>query len=120
MDDDQLLANRYEDDLRQTIRSLARGGYQASRWAGMINQHGGVGSSKRLLEGNKPSDGFTTLWERKQLGLSVEAWILRPWYEPLFTESERAEARRRLAEYEFNIQRFLRSLPPPEWWQTST
>jgi len=51
------------------------------------------------------------------LGWSVEAWILRPWYEPLFTEVERTEARRRLEAHEFDVDRYLRSLKPPEWFQ---
>ena len=45
------------------------------------------------------SDGFTTLWELKRLDLSVEAYVLRPEYAPLFTEEERGIARARLRQY---------------------
>jgi hypothetical protein len=40
----------------------------------------------------------------------VEAWILRPEYRPLFSEDERAEARRRLEERRFDVYRYLRQL----------
>jgi hypothetical protein len=49
------------------------------------------------------SDGFTTLWELKRLDLSVEAFVLRPEYAPLFTEEERAIARARLRQYEYVV-----------------
>ena len=42
---------------------------------------------------------FTTLWELKRLDLSVEAFVLRSEYAPLFTEEERGIARARLKEY---------------------
>jgi hypothetical protein len=40
----------------------------------------------------------------------VEAWVLRPEYEVLFTEDERVTARRRLEDHEFDVDRYLRSL----------
>jgi len=46
------------------------------------------------LRKDEVSDGFTTLWELRPLDLSVEAYVLRPEYAPLFTEEERGIARR--------------------------
>jgi len=51
------------------------------------------------LRKDEVSNGFTTLWDRKRLDLSVEAYVLRPEYAPLFTEEERGIARARLMEY---------------------
>ena len=49
------------------------------------------------------SDGFTTLWELKRLDLSVEAYVLRSEYAPLFTEAERGIARARLRQYRYVV-----------------
>jgi hypothetical protein len=49
------------------------------------------------------SDGFTTLWELKRPDLSVEAFVLRPEYAPLFTQEERSIARARLRQYEYAV-----------------
>jgi hypothetical protein len=49
------------------------------------------------------SDGFTTLWKLQRVDLSVEAYVLRPEYAPLFTEEERAIARARLKGYGYLV-----------------
>jgi hypothetical protein len=65
----------------------------------MLLEYGGVETARRLLRKDDISDGFTTLWELKRLDLSVEAYVLRSEYTPLFTEEERGIARARLKEY---------------------
>jgi hypothetical protein len=45
------------------------------------------------------SDGFTALWERRRLDLTVEATVLRKEFEPLFTPDELDTAGRRLEQY---------------------
>ncbi len=49
--------------------------------------------------------------------MSVEAAVLLPWYQPLFTDEERAIARRRLADHQFDVEDFLRTrgVTPPSW-----
>jgi len=49
------------------------------------------------------SDGFTTPWELKRLDLSVEAFVLRPEYAPLFAEEERSSARACLKGYGYLV-----------------
>ena len=51
-------------------------------------EHSGVETARTLLWKEDVSDGFTTLWELKRLDLSVEAYVLRPEYAPLFTEED--------------------------------
>jgi hypothetical protein len=68
----------------------------------MIAQHGGVGTAKRLLRSPAVSSGFTTLWERHRLDLTVEAMALQPPFAPLFTSEELRTARDRLAEYGYD------------------
>ena len=74
-------------------------GYNATRFLQMISERGGLATARQLLWDDKPSDGFTTLWERKRLDLTVEARILAPEFAPLFTEADRDRALTRLREY---------------------
>ena len=71
--------------------------YTASYFHQMLEESGGVGAAKRLLNTNTPSDGFTRLWECGRLDLTVEAviWDNKEWH-PLFTQGELKVSRRRL------------------------
>jgi hypothetical protein len=70
----------------------------------MLLEYGGVETARRLLRKDDVSDGFTTLWELKRLDLSVDAFVLRSEYAPLFTEEERGIARARLRQYEYAVR----------------
>lgn len=76
--------------------------YNATYFLRMLDDHGGVETAHRLLEPHSAvSDGFTTLVLEKRLDLSVEATVLKPEFQPLFTQDELDEARRRLAPYDW-------------------
>lgn len=92
-------------------------GYNPTRFNEMVADHGGPEAVRQLLEGRDASDGFTTLWEAGRLEMSVEAAVLLPWYELLYTDDERAVARRRLVEHRFDVDAFLRTrcATPPSW-----
>ncbi|RBQ21270.1 hypothetical protein DP939_00640 [Spongiactinospora rosea] len=74
-------------------------GYDARRFLQMLSEHGGVATAKQLVWADTPSDGFTTLWTRGRLDLTVEAHMVQAEYESLFTEEERLKAARRLDDY---------------------
>jgi hypothetical protein len=76
-------------------------GYNATRFLQMITDEGGFAAARKLLRASAVSDGFTTLWERGRLDLSVEAHVLRPEFAGLFTDGERRVARQRLKDYGF-------------------
>lgn len=83
--------------------------YRAPRFLRMVHQHGGRETANRLLATGEPSEGFTQLLLRgkENLKISVEYLVLRnPWREVLFSEDQRAKARKRLRDYECE--------PPPE------
>lgn len=92
--------------------------YNASRFAQMLGEHGGVGAAKRLLDSEGYSEGFTTLWEKGRLEMSVEFFVLLPWYEQLFTSAERQRAFARLEAYEFHVAAALERARrvAPQWW----
>ena len=61
-------------------------------------------------QGSHTHDGFTRLWEERMLEYSVEAVVLKPKYQPLFTEHEREVARDRLERHDFDVDDYLRRL----------
>ena len=91
--------------------------YTPTRFNQMVAEHGGPEAVRQLLTGRDASDGFTTLWEAERLEMSVEAMVLLPWYETLFTDEQRATARRRLVDHHFDVDAFLRNrkAAPPQW-----
>lgn len=80
-------------------RARREAGYNATYFLRMLTEHGGLGTAHRLLAHPGVSAGFTALWERRRLDLTVEAVVLREEFCDLFGEDERDIARRRLAEF---------------------
>lgn len=80
-------------------RARSELGYDATRFLQMVNESGGLEAARQLLRAPAVSDGFAVLWERGRLDLSVESQVLRPEFRSLFTEAERATARRRLEQH---------------------
>jgi len=80
-------------------RAQAETGYNATYFLQMVSERGGVGAARHLLHSMTVSDGFTALWERHRLDLSVEALVLEAEFDELFTDDERDIARDRLAKY---------------------
>lgn len=60
-------------------------------------------AARTLIHASTVSDGYTALWERKHLELTVEALILKPEWHDLFSEVERNIARERLAAYGYDL-----------------
>jgi hypothetical protein len=50
----------------------------------MINNNSGWETARILLRAPTVSDGYTALWERSRLDLTVEAVILEPRWSSLF------------------------------------
>lgn len=82
-------------------RARSEAGYTASRFLGMLSERGGLETARYLLHAPAVSEGYTALWERGRLDLTVEAVILEPEWDPLFTHAERRIAVARLREYGF-------------------
>ena len=79
-------------------RAREEAGYNASRFLEMLGEHGGVETAHILLASTSVSDGYTALWERKRLDLTVEALVLEEDW-GLFSEVEVRTARVRLEQY---------------------
>jgi hypothetical protein len=81
-------------------RAKAEAGYTASIFLQMISDRGGLDTAKYLINARKPSDGYTHLYKRGRLDLTVEAMVVenQKWHQ-LFVPEELEKARRRLKEY---------------------
>ena len=90
MDD---LEMRFHDEMLNVYkRAKAEAGYTASLFLGMVVDRGGVATARYLLDSPKVSDGYTALWQRGRLDLSVEAVILERRWWPLFDSGQRKSA----------------------------
>ena len=93
---DQAMLNIY-------IRAKDEAQYNANRFLEMLYQHRGLQTAQILLHSPNVSDGYTALWERKRLDLTVEALILQPKWDELFTDEDRNIARERLQKFGYDF-----------------
>ena len=75
--------------------------YNAIRFLQMVTDHGGLETAHMLINSSTVSEGYTALWERGRLDLTVEAMILNnEKYQSLFSKEELAICAKRLKQYE--------------------
>ena len=83
-------------------RAKAEAGYTASAFFQMLERRGGLGTARYLINTPKPSDGYTALYLRSRLDLTVEAVVWdHPEYHSLFTEDEMSRIKKRLRDYKY-------------------
>ena len=98
------LERRFNDAMLDVYRrAKSEASYNATRFLGMVTEMGGYEAARTLIHASTVSEGYTALWERRRLDLTVEAVILQPEWRDLFSELEREIARRRLAEYGYDL-----------------
>ena len=82
-------------------RTKEETGYNATRFIQILNEHRGIETARMLLH-SPTSEGYTALWERDRLDLTVEALILdNPEFHTLFEPEEVEMARNRLRDYRY-------------------
>ncbi|MES1200984.1 MAG: hypothetical protein ABUS57_06000 [Pseudomonadota bacterium] len=86
-------------------RAKDEANYSANIFLQMLTDQGGLRTAKTLINAIRPSDGYTALWDRGRLDLTVEAVVVGDarWH-PLFAPEEIVRAQRRLSQYGY---------PPP-------
>jgi hypothetical protein len=83
-------------------RAKAEAGYNATLYFQMLTEHRGLETARILLHAQTVSEGYTALWERGRLDLTMEALVHEhSEFHPLFTKEECQIARRRLVEYKY-------------------
>ena len=100
MPTDALVAQFDEAMISIYQRALVEANYKATRFLQMLHEHRGLETARILLHAVTVSEGYTALWERGRLDLTVEAVIHdnQKWHE-LFTSQELAICTSRLTAY---------------------
>ena len=99
-----MLEDEFNERMQEVYRAGKREGkYSAPLFAELMKQHGGLEAARRFIHSPDYHAGFTALWERKRLDLTVEAVIVSEakWH-PLFTPEEIETCRKRLKEYGYS------------------
>jgi hypothetical protein len=91
----------FEERINNAIKELFKIGYKPRIFMDMRIEYGTIDAIKHLIHSDKASSGFTTLWKKQQLDLSVENIIQEPEWANIFTEDDRFKAIKRLKEYNF-------------------
>ena len=83
-------------------RAKTEAQYTATRYLHMLDSHGGIETAHILINSPAVSEGYTALWEKGRLDLTVEALIFdNPKYHGLFTEHELLTVKKRLKDYHY-------------------
>lgn len=85
--------------------------YWATRYLQLVRRRGGLDAARYLLGQRLTSDGYARLRDAGRLDLTVEALVLQPEFESLFSPEELARARSRLLQY--RAMPLARDLEPP-------
>ena len=99
------MASPLETQFNETMLDIYRKAkreakYNAIRFLQMVTDHGGLETAHILINSPTVSDGYTALWERGRLNLTVESMILEnEKFHELFSEEELAICRERLSQY---------------------
>lgn len=81
-------------------RAKDEAGYNATIFLKMVTDQGGLATARQLINAPRPSDGYTHLYERGRLDLTVEALVIgQERWKALFSDAELDRAKRRLGQY---------------------
>jgi hypothetical protein len=107
------LERQFTAGMYDAYRFLARAiNYRAVWFLDMLTQQGGIPAARQLLYGKDATYGLERLREAGLLDRSLEAWVLEPRFELLFTDEDREKARVRLQQYGFDVDSYLEGLQP--------
>ena len=97
----EALTSEFDQEmLRIYQRALSEAHYKATRFLTMLHEHRGLETARLLIHSPTVSEGYTALWERKRLDLTVEAVIHdNPKWHPLFNQEELDTCVKRLTDY---------------------
>jgi len=99
------LEMQFERDVYEGYELLKREcHYNATYFLQVLQEHGGVGTAKRLLASQEFQAGLIRLWEEGQLFNSLENAVCQRKYRMLFTTEEIRTAKKRLKDLEFDSQ----------------
>jgi hypothetical protein len=80
-------------------RAKAEADYNATYFLRMLSEEGGLETARRLVSSSQPSDGFTQLYLKGRLDLTVEHLVLEDDFRGLFAAGLLEMAADRLRQY---------------------
>lgn len=104
------MAADLEDEFNEAMLNIYRtakdeAAYKAKAFLEMVVDRGGVAAAKELIHSSNVSSGYTALWERGRLDLTMEAMIEQTAkFHPLFTREELEICSSRLDDYGYERQ----------------
>ena len=101
---DENLENEFYTAVMNDVKILIKKGYKPIVFMDMISRKGAIETAKQLVNSKEPSPGYTKLWEMGALQYSVENQIQDKRWKNIFTDDERAKAKKRLADYGFKVK----------------
>jgi len=96
------LIKKFNNDMVNIYYTASKLGYTPTYFWQMVQKLGGYEAAKKLIYTKNPSSGLTRLWDLMRLDLSVEAHVIMPEYNELFTDDERRICTERLIEFGYN------------------
>jgi hypothetical protein len=94
------LADEFHKAMRQDVYEEAlKIGYKATFFLQMLAKKSGLETATSLLGPASVQYGFTELWKRGRLDLTMEHLVIQERWSGLFTSDQVAVARDRLSEY---------------------
>jgi hypothetical protein len=98
------LENQLKNELLEACRiSREKFNYNPIRILQMLHEQKADEIAIQLITSPEPGEGFTKMWEKKALYLTVEAHVIKPEYAPLFTHEVIEKARTRLHDYGYEV-----------------
>ena len=97
----QIIIDRFNEGMYKIYRlAKEEANYNAKRFLHMLDEHGGLQTAHILLNSPTVSAGYTALWERGKLGLTVEALVYEnSEYQTLFSKEQLDVVKKRLKDY---------------------
>jgi hypothetical protein len=106
MTSEKLLGSFDDAMLEIYQRASSEAKYNASRFLQMLHEHRGLETARILLHSPNVSEGYTALWRKGRLDLTVEALIWNnPKWHPLFSQEELSICKERLDNYGYFSQK---------------
>lgn len=96
--DEHTLEGQFQLRCRELISDTRSLGFDPNVWVAMLNSLGAAGAARRLLADHQRLVATPWLVRRGRPELTLEHEIGQPRWTGLFTDAERAEAARRLAD----------------------
>jgi hypothetical protein len=99
------LLDRFDNEMMKIYkRAKFEANYNATRYLQILYENGGLRTAQILINASNVSEGYTALWERGRLDLTVEALIFdNPEYHEFFTDDELDIVKKRLIDYDYKL-----------------